>query len=183
MIASLRLSDGSQTLRHRHLASIASTVVVCLLVAVLVVLVTGALLGYRAFTIMSGSMTPTIGVGDMVVDTSVRPLAVHPGEIITFRDPALGQRLVTHRVVSVRPSGPQVLFVTKGDANVVTEHWSVAASGHVGLERLLLPRAGRIVADLNSPLARALEVALVALCVAHVGLRWIWRQPGPAIGN
>jgi len=184
VIGSLRLSGGAHARRKRwHLAGALSTAVLSLLVAALVGLLAATLLGYRAFTIKSGSMTPAIAVGEVVVDTSVSPLAVHPGEIITFRDPALGQQLVTHRVVSMHRSGGRVLFVTKGDANVVTEHWNVLTSGHVGRELLVVPQLGRVLADVSSPGARVLEVALFALCIACIGIRWIWRQPAVSVSN
>ena len=154
----------------------ADTVLV-LLVFALVGLLVGTMLGYRAFTIRSGSMTPTIRVGDVVVDVPVRPLDVHPGEVVTFRDPALGQQLVTHRVVSVHRSGGRAVFVTKGDANHATEHWSAPVAGRLGHEVLVIPSAGRLLADVSSPPARVIEVALFALCVAWAGLRWVWRRP------
>jgi len=142
--------------------------------------VAGAALGYRAVTIRSGSMTPTIAVGDVVIDRSVSPLQVRPGEIVTFRDPRLDEQLVTHRVMSMRRSGDRVYFVTKGDANVVTEHWDVPVSGHIGHELLVLPSVGRAVADLGLPMVRVAALALLALWLAVVGLRWIWRDPAPA---
>jgi signal peptidase I len=184
VIGSLRLNGGAHA-RRRHLdvgrtsaalVSVVSTVVLAVLVVVLVGLLVGTLLGYRAFSIRSGSMTPTIRVGDVVVDAPVRPLQVHPGEIVAFRDPALGQRLVTHRVVSVHRSGRRALFVTKGDANRATEHWNVPVAGHLGREVVIVPRAGRIVAILSTPLARVVAVALFAPCVAWILLRRIWRR-------
>ncbi len=147
------------------------------LVIGLVALLVGTLLGYRAFTIKSGSMVPTIGVGDVVVDTSVSPLNVHPGEIVTFRDPAIGQQLVTHRVLSVHRSGNRVQFVTKGDANLVTEHWSIPARGQLGRELLIVPDLGRVFAVISAPLGRSLEIALASLFIAWLALRRIWASP------
>jgi signal peptidase I len=174
---------GGRGARHSRwrLADAFATGMLCLLVVVLVALIVGTLLGYRALTIKSGSMTPTIAVGAVVVDTSVSPLDVHPGEIVTFRDPGLGEQLVTHRVVSIRRSGNRVFFVTKGDANVVTEHWSIPVTGHLGREVLVVPRVGRILAGMNTAVGRVIEVVLVALCLAYMGLRRIWRRPAPSM--
>ncbi|MDE3085435.1 MAG: signal peptidase I [Acidobacteriota bacterium] len=171
---------GSRLLAHR-IASVCATGVLTLLVALMAVLLVGSLLGYRALTTRSGSMTPTIRVGDVVVATSVSPLSVRPGQIVTFRDPALDQQLVTHRVVSIHRVGRAVDFVTKGDANLVTEHWSVPVSGHLGRKAFVIPRLGRAVAALSSKSVRVAALALSALLVAAIGLRRIWRQPDVSV--
>ena len=165
----------------RRLANVCATGTLTVLVGFLAVLLVGSLLGYRALTIRSGSMTPTIGVGDVVVDTSVSPLTVRPGQIVTFRDPAIGQQLVTHRVVSVHRAGRAVDFVTKGDANLVTEHWSVPVTGHLGRKVFLVPGLGQVVAALSAKLVRVVALSLAALLVAGIGLRRIWRQPDVSV--
>lgn len=165
----------------RRIANLCATGVLILLVGFLATLLVGSMLGYRALTIRSGSMTPTIRVGDVVVDTSVSPLTVRPGQIVTFRDPAIGQQLVTHRVVSMHRAGKAVNFVTKGDANLVTEHWSVPVTGHLGRRVFVVPGLGRIVAALSAKVVRVLALALSALLLAGLGLRRIWRQPDVSV--
>jgi signal peptidase I len=179
-----RSSPNAEELTRRRnvdVVGVISTGVLSLIVVCLVALLAGALVGYRAFTIRSGSMVPTFRVGDVVVDRTVSPLSVRPGQIVTFRDPALGQQLVTHRVLSVHRSGKRVRFVTKGDANLVTEHWSVPATGQLGRELLVLPGLGRVFASISSPLGRVLEISLAALCIACFGLRRIWRISAAAM--
>jgi signal peptidase I len=179
-----RSSPNVEEGTHRKkvdVVGVISTCVLSVLVTCLLALLAGTLLGYRAFTIRSGSMVPTIGVGDVVVDRTVSPLSVRPGQIVTFRDPALGQQLVTHRVLSVHRSGELVRFVTKGDANLVTEHWSVPTTGQLGRELLVLPGLGRVFASIGSPLGRVLVIALASLCLAFFGLRRIWRIPAAAM--
>ncbi len=153
------------------------TVILCTLLVASLALLGGTMLGFRAFTIKSGSMTPTLAVGDVVIDKSVSPTTVHSGAIVTFRDPALGEQLVTHRVVSVKQVGDVMLFVTKGDANRVPEHWSVSTNGHLGREVARVPGAGQMLADVSTPMARIAEIGVFALCLATVALRRIWLQP------
>jgi signal peptidase I len=152
----------------------------CLIAVVLLCVVAGAALGYRPLVIKSGSMTPTIGVGSVVLSDSVHPLEVRPGTIVTFRDPAIGQQLVTHRVVRVQRTGQTVEFVTKGDANHTTEHWTVPASGSIGREVLVIPAVGRWLTTFNRPVARVIEVVGTMLLFAFLLLRWIWFTPEPA---
>jgi signal peptidase len=149
------------------------------LVTVIVVAVIGGdLLGFRTLAITSGSMTPTIDVGAAVLSRSVPPLDVRPGDIVTFRDPSLGQQLVTHRVVQMRRTGQTVDFVTKGDANHTTEHWSVPVSGRIGRLVAAVPKVGRLLALLTYPVARVVEILAAMTFLAFLLLRWIWFAPG-----
>jgi signal peptidase I len=173
-----RAPGGSRVVRYLDRAL---TVFVVGLLTVLGVVVIGDALGYRMVTIRSGSMTPTLSVGEVILESSVSPLAVHPGEIVTFRDPALGQDLVTHRVVSMRRSGDEVQFVTRGDANKSAERWSVPVSGHLGRELLVLPGVGAVLAAGSAPTTRVVGVVVACLLLAYVGLRRIWREPVPAL--
>ena len=150
-------------------------VVLVLLIAVLV----GPLIGYRALLIRSGSMTPTFGVGDLVIDTSVPPLGVRLGEVVSFKDPALDNQLVTHRVIAMHQDGNRVDFVTEGDANSVSEHWSVPVNGSLGRAVLSDPAIGRLIVILIAPLARVIEVVLGAILLGYIGVSRIWRQAAP----
>ncbi len=156
------------------------TGVLCLIAVVLVAVVVGGALGYRPLVIKSGSMVPTIGVGSVVLSASVPPSQVKPGTIVTFRDPALGQQLVTHRVVQVRRAGQTVEFVTKGDANHTTEHWTVPVSGSIGREVLVIPGLGRWLTMLNVAPARIIEILGTMVLFAFLLLRWIWFTPEPS---
>jgi signal peptidase I len=71
------------------------------------------LAGYRALVISSGSRQPVLAVGDLVVSRSTPAGRLHPGDIVTFHDPALGNRFVTHRVVEVVASRGQVSVRTR----------------------------------------------------------------------
>jgi signal peptidase I len=169
---------SSRTVRH---VDRALTVLVVGLLAVLGAVVIGDGLGYRMVTIKSGSMTPTFAVGEVILESSVSPLDVRPGQIVTFRDPALGQDLVTHRIVSMRRSGDEVQFVTKGDANKSSERWNVPVSGHLGKELFVLPGVGAVLAAGSSPTMLVAGVVVACLVLAYIGLRWIWREePVPA---
>lgn len=163
-----------------RMASATGTGMLCLIAVVLICVVAGAALGYRPLVIKSGSMAPTIGVGSVVLSVSVHPLQVRPGTIVTFRDPAIGQQLVTHRVVRVQRAGQTVDFVTKGDANHTTEHWNVPVSGTIGREVLVVPAVGRWLTTLNLPLARIIEILGTLVLLAFLLLHWIWFTPEPA---
>src|SRR5215208_2078147 len=72
--------------------------------------------GYKPVAVYSGSMRPTLGVGSLAVDRVVDASTVRVGDVITFNDPYVKGRLVTHRVVQVVETKRGLAYRTKGDA-------------------------------------------------------------------
>jgi signal peptidase len=169
-------SRRGQALRSRlgHGLGRIHTAGLVLAASVLAAVVAGAALGYRLLEVRSGSMSPAIEVGDLVLSRQVHPSQLRPGAIVTFRDPYLGQRLVTHRVVSVSPGPRKVDVVTKGDANSSPERWNIPANGTVGEAVAVLPGLGPLAAWLSGPLAWAAALILAAAWLAWTSLGWIW---------
>lgn len=93
-------------------------------------------LGQRPVVVTSGSMSPTIAAGDVVL-VMARP-RIEPGDIVTFERPGAG--LVTHRVVGTDPSGA---LLTKGDANRTMDPTPVSPDDVVGVTRFAVPVVGR----------------------------------------
>lgn len=131
----------------------------------------------RPLVVLSGSMEPTLGTGDVTVVQRIAPLQARPGDIVTFRDPGNQNRLVTHRVRSMRVRGDRVTFVTRGDANNVSEHWAVSANGEISRVVYRIPELGRllVLARTNNLPMLLFGLALAALLVLE--LMSIWR-PG-----
>jgi signal peptidase I len=135
--------------------------------------------GYRPFTVLSGSMEPAIDTGDVVVDSSIRPLDARVGDVVTFPDPQNQSQLVTHRLRRVRAKGGMVEMVTKGDANNTTERWTVDANGRIGRVEYRVPKLGYALAFVGGKNGKLLLIALPALLLGAYELVRIWR-PRPA---
>lgn len=131
--------------------------------------------GDRPFTVMSGSMEPAVRVGDVVITRPIAPLAAHPGDVVTFRDPLDPKRLITHRLRSIEVRGASVHAVTKGDANNTVERWSVPTSARIGRVVLRLPRVGYALAVARGPLGKLLLIVIPALLLGVFELVRIWR--------
>ena len=134
------------------------------------------LAGFRSFTVMSGSMEPAISTGDVVVERAIHPLQARIGDVVTFKDATRGNELVTHRVRAIRVRGPVVSFVTRGDANTGTEHWSVRREGTIGRVAYHLPLAGYALVWTRTPWARLLLLVIPAIGLAGIELAGIWRR-------
>jgi signal peptidase len=150
--------------------------VVCGLALVLlavVLLATAA--GYQPLIDHSGSMRPAIRAGDLLITHDEPAAQIHVGEIVSFPDPGLDGKLVTHRVVAVRPSAQRIDFLTRGDANAASESWSVARHGSVATLQLRVAAVGRALAWVSDPRVRTPLLTLVALVLSTALLRRIWR--------
>ena len=143
--------------------------------AIVVALIAPLAIGGRPYTVLSGSMEPAIGAGDVVVGTRAAPEALRPGDVVTFKDPADAGRLITHRVRAVRVRGSRLVFTTRGDANNATERWQVGRADTLSKVRYRIPEIGHVALFAHGP------TGLVALVLVPLGLlgiqeiRRIWR--------
>jgi signal peptidase len=138
-----------------------------------------AALGYRSFTVLTGSMVPTLRVGDVVVEQAVRPEQVRVGDIVTFRDPARRGRLITHRVTSIAIRGGQAAVHTKGDANTAGEEWSIATTEQLGRVVRRVPAIGYIAVTSMQRAGRVICIVIPAVVLAAWALVAIWRPRRP----
>jgi signal peptidase len=161
-----------RTLRIGDRAASGACVLALILMAALVV---GIAAGYRPLVDHSGSMAPAIRAGDLLITHAKPATSVRRGEIVSFKDPALAGKLITHRVVSVHSAGSRLEFITKGDANSATESWSTARGASIGVLRFRIPAIGRMVARVADPAVRTAILALAALLLSTALLRRIWR--------
>ena len=83
-------------------------------------------LAYRAvgevlpfLAVKSGSMRPTLEIGDVIMMEKVNPEEIKVGDVIIFYKPG-SNRLIVHRVVKKTDEG----VYTKGDANPGIDIWS-----------------------------------------------------------
>jgi signal peptidase I len=160
------------TLRAGDRAAGAACVLALILMAALLL---GIAFGYRPLVDHSDSMRPTISAGDLLITHAVPANSVRRGEIVSFKDPALAGKLITHRVVAVRATGSRLDFVTKGDANSASESWSAARSASIRVMVSRVPEIGRTIAWLADPVVRTVILALAALLLSIALLRRVWR--------
>jgi signal peptidase I len=146
-----------------------------MIVALVLAAAVPVVLGGRSFSVMSGSMEPSIATGDLIVAMPIDPGDARSGDVVTFADPERKGRLLTHRVASATRRGDSYSFVTKGDANRTVERWSVADDGRIGRVAFRIPKLGYLTALARTPAARAALITLPALVLAGLALMAIWR--------
>jgi signal peptidase I len=136
----------------------------------------------RPLTVLSGSMEPALMTGDVIVVRETAPLAVAPGDVVTYREPG-GRRLITHRVRHMRLQDGSVHFVTKGDANKPVERWRIPPDRTLRRVVYRVPLLGYGLNLFRTKLGLALLVGVPLLLLAVVELWSIWRPEEEATGE
>lgn len=108
-------------------------------------------LGWRVDAVLSGSMEPQLKTGALVITRPIESEAIAVGDIITFRPTAVGENLISHRVIDVEQNSP-LNFKTKGDANEDPDPFSVPARNVVGKISFHVPFLGYAAQFLKTPL-------------------------------
>jgi signal peptidase len=74
--------------------------------------------GATPYTVLTGSMSPTLPPGTLAVVRPVEPAEIATGSVITYQLESGRPEVVTHRVVGVRTDlSGEVSWQTRGDAN------------------------------------------------------------------
>ncbi len=93
--------------------------------------------GYHFFVIVSGSMQPTINVGDIVVvegDSNITN-----GDIVAFIE---AKNIIVHRIVKTTIENGKILYSTKGDANKNIDPWLIEDKNIIGKLKYTIPLIG-----------------------------------------
>jgi signal peptidase I len=94
--------------------------------------------GVTSASITSGSMTPKLRPGDVVIAVDHGDTVIADDTIVVFEDPSRGD-LVTHRIVGINADGS---YVTKGDANGINDVTPVPPENVRGVGRWVVPYVG-----------------------------------------
>lgn len=105
---------------------------------------------YTFMSVISGSMSPTFNVYDMIIDKKLAPENLKKGDVITFwKD---NKTLVTHRIVGIQNQNGKIAYMTRGDANNVNDKELVDSSNVEGTYLFRIPYVGLIITRLREPI-------------------------------
>ncbi len=141
-------------------------------VFVSIVLVFGALgvamlafpvFGNKALIVRSGSMTPTIDVGSVIIVRDFGKVA--KGDVIAFRSEKNKDTIITHRVTSIEKVGARTFYKTKGDANDSIDGWEVSPQNILGKTFIVVPEVGKLLTFARSELGLPLLIIVPSILV------------------
>ena len=147
--------------------SIASTVLVVLMVLCAVFLMGSRLIGYQCFNVISPSMTPHYNVGDLIYVKDVDPNTIKVGDVITF---LVNEDLVvgTHRVTRIDAENQR--FYTKGDKNKDEDAEPVHFNNVIGVPQFSIPLLGYVSDFVQHPPGSYITLAVGAFLILAVFL-------------
>jgi len=102
---------------------------------------TNILRGYKSFMVLSGSMEPTINIGDIVI--THKQINYFKNDTITFYGPE--NRVVTHRIALIKEQDGDTIIITKGDANRSIDSDTITPSKIIGKVIFIVPKLGFVV--------------------------------------
>jgi len=119
------------------------------------------------FVVSSGSMIPTLKVGDIIAiknGGSIESLKV--GDIIVYKYPSNMDRIIVHRVFKTVQDAEGIGVITKGDNNPSQDSWTLRTQHYLGTVIFSVPYVGYAAIWLSPPLNYALMIVIVSIILA-----------------
>lgn len=129
-------------------------------------------MGFRFFSVISGSMEPTIPTGSMLFAGSFNVAELEEGDVITYQkasDENTQPSIITHRIYEInsfeqqreytaeeiegQEAEPVMVYeiTTKGDANEDPDNYTVYPGEILGLYQWHVPQLGYLINFIQSP--------------------------------
>lgn len=134
---------------------------------------------FRLAPVLSGSMSPTIPTGALVMAEPVHKTDLRVGDVLLFNAPIDGHPLVMHRIHDRSLDHGDPVFHTKGDANDAPDAWTIRVKGTQAWRVVhSAPYVGTIVGWIGKVGARMTVLVGGAGLLLMWGLSVIWgKQP------
>lgn len=136
-----------------------------------IVLFNWSVTGWKALTVATGSMSPSIPTGSVVLMHSVPSSSLKTGDVITYTNPQNMRTTITHRIAETyKTNGTVPTFITKGDANSTADQ-PIVGGLVKGKVIWSVPYLGRWLNLTKSPVVLSLLVYIPALIIMVEELR------------
>ena len=116
-------------------------------------------IGYRSYTVLSGSMEPKFYPGDVVITKHKNKTDIKINDIVTYKDN--DGVIITHRIIEETPDG----YITKGDNNNVEDADILTKENIIGEVKFSIPKLGYLSDFLSKPMVIAAEMIVLAVFI------------------
>lgn len=166
--------------RKRPLAAavrILGTLLLILVLAACIPLTVPRFFGCQIYSVVSGSMEPSIPVGSLVYIKAVAPEDVQEGDVAAFYGAVDSASIITHRVVENRTFMGEL--ITKGDANQEADINPVSYEQFIGRVEHSFPRLGALAELFTSHVGKIAAGGLIGAAVLlHLLANVLEWEPG-----
>ena len=115
--------------------------------------------GYKNFVISSGSMEPTLKIGDVIFVKENDQFNVN--DIVSFSNNK--KAVVTHRIIEVIEKDNSIYYKTKGDANNSSDEELLEKENIEGKYVFKIPKAGNVIMFLQTKAGLAVVLLILAI--------------------
>lgn len=118
-------------------------------------------LGYKNFIILSGSMEPTLNIGDVIFIKETEK--IEENDIVSFNEKG---NIITHRVVEKieqDEKGGKEAYKTKGDANESEDQNLITKEDIEGVYCFKIPKIGIVITFLQSKVGIVVFLGILLL--------------------
>lgn len=128
--------------------------------------------GLKPSVVLSGSMDPTIQVGDVILIQECDPETLQEGDVVCYMSSG---KAITHRISSVTTGEDGLVrYVTQGDANNAADRLSVSADQVQGVwNGVRVAGLGNTIMFMQTPTG----MVLCIICPLALFFAWdVWRR-------
>ncbi|NLX46584.1 MAG: signal peptidase I [Euryarchaeota archaeon] len=136
----------------------AGTAISLAVLALVLFMAVSPVIGFRFDPVRSGSMSPDIDSGDLVISNAVDDEDIRVGDVIIYRHAGV---LICHRVIALDAESNWIQ--TQGDANEDPDPYTVSYDDVVSEIGLVVPYLGHAVLFLKSVYGWILIITIVAV--------------------
>lgn len=151
------------------LRTAATALSACLLVLAiaiaLITIVVPKLMGAAPYTVLTGSMSPSLEPGTLVIVEPKEHIQI--GDVITYQVRPGEPEVITHRVVGETVGGSQTSFITQGDANSDPDPEPVIPAQIRGTVAYAVPWMGYVNSAINRDARSTLLTGAAVLLIAY----------------
>ncbi|MGO3148183.1 MAG: signal peptidase I [Leucobacter sp.] len=134
-----------------------------LLIAIIIPRIGGA----TPYTVLTGSMKPTLSPGTLIVVKPVPAKEIGIGSVITYQLESGEPTVVTHRVIGVSSANGEQIFQTQGDANDTPDDPWVREVQVRGKLWYAVPKLGYVTNAISMEQREAIKYAGAAVLIAY----------------
>ncbi len=126
---------------------------------------------YKSYVVQSGSMEPSIRVGDVIIIHAQQ--RYEKTDVITFKDAQ--KHTVTHRILEKKEITPP-LYLTKGDANQAVDTEEIAHQSIIGKVILVIPKIGYLIQFVRTPWGLILTIIVPAVLLLSDEIKSLYKS-------
>jgi signal peptidase len=160
-----------KTFKVIYFVFLGTIMLVALLLIFSVLPITG---NYKVLIVLSGSMSPAIKMGSVVVVKPASDYAI--GDVITFGPMSKTKTPTTHRIYDIKVVDNNPVYITKGDANNAPDAREIKKTDILGKVLFSVPYVGFAVDAARKPAGFALIIIVPATMIIFDEAKKIYEE-------